>query len=231
MYEEAMVFGFDKTPERQAQLEALLPNVKIKWCEWLDEFCLKFYESSGPQSNRGGRTVVPRAGACDGDVPRSDIVLVNFSNMEDAKLGWAKAAFAFGVTSAGMSPAVADCPRALAAGAGTFLLETEATNDQQRHLAAAMRGEVSLSASCAKALFEHMQQVPSAFIKSARLSRRELELLRLLSSGASVARAADVVGVSYHTANTYVRRMYQKLGVRSRTQLIGLMVSGGSAQS
>ena len=50
------------------------------------------------------------------------------------------------------------------------------------------------------------------------LSSRELEILTLISAGCSAADIADVLDISPHTVTNYKRRIFQKLGVHSRTQ-------------
>jgi DNA-binding CsgD family transcriptional regulator len=55
---------------------------------------------------------------------------------------------------------------------------------------------------------------------AAPLSRREMEVARLLADGYSLVNAAAVLGLSENTARTYLKRMYAKLGVCNRVQLV-----------
>jgi len=48
-----------------------------------------------------------------------------------------------------------------------------------------------------------------------RLSRREIEVLRLLSRGCTYAAAAEKLGVSPHTVASHVKKAYRKLDVHS----------------
>lgn len=50
------------------------------------------------------------------------------------------------------------------------------------------------------------------------LTKRELEVLRLLAQGRSNAGIAEALGLSIVTINSYLRSVYNKLGVSSRTQ-------------
>jgi len=50
------------------------------------------------------------------------------------------------------------------------------------------------------------------------LSTRENEVLKKLAQGALVKEIADQLGVSFGTVRTYIRRIYEKLHVRSRSQ-------------
>jgi DNA-binding CsgD family transcriptional regulator len=52
------------------------------------------------------------------------------------------------------------------------------------------------------------------------LSRREREIARLLVSGYSGVNVAAIAGLSENTVRTYVRRLYQKLNVSNRADLV-----------
>ncbi len=52
------------------------------------------------------------------------------------------------------------------------------------------------------------------------LSRREREIARLLVAGYSGVNVAAIAGLSENTVRTYVRRLYQKLGVSNRADLV-----------
>lgn len=55
-----------------------------------------------------------------------------------------------------------------------------------------------------------------------QLSPRENEVLQLLRAGLSVSRIAQQMMVSESTIKTYVARVYDKLGVRSRAQAVAV---------
>jgi len=52
------------------------------------------------------------------------------------------------------------------------------------------------------------------------LSQREQEVLDLLSQGLIYKEIAEKLGISYETVHTYVRRIYEKLQVRTRTEAV-----------
>jgi DNA-binding CsgD family transcriptional regulator len=54
------------------------------------------------------------------------------------------------------------------------------------------------------------------------LTRREREVLKLLKRGRSHAEVAEALNVSIETARTHAKHIYDKLGVRSRKELLGL---------
>lgn len=57
------------------------------------------------------------------------------------------------------------------------------------------------------------------------LSRREREIARLLVAGYSGVNVAAIAGLSENTVRTYVRRLYQKLGVSNRADLVRKLMS------
>jgi DNA-binding NarL/FixJ family response regulator len=58
---------------------------------------------------------------------------------------------------------------------------------------------------------------------AAQLSPREQELLDLLARGYLYKEIADAMSISVGTVNTYIRRIYEKLHVRSRAQAVAKM--------
>jgi DNA-binding CsgD family transcriptional regulator len=57
------------------------------------------------------------------------------------------------------------------------------------------------------------------------LSKREREIARLLVAGYSGVNVAAISGLSENTVRTYVRRLYAKLGVNNRADLVRKLVS------
>jgi DNA-binding CsgD family transcriptional regulator len=57
------------------------------------------------------------------------------------------------------------------------------------------------------------------------LSRREREIARLLVAGYSGVNVAAIAGLSENTVRTYVRRLYGKLGVANRADLVRKLVA------
>lgn len=56
--------------------------------------------------------------------------------------------------------------------------------------------------------------------EQAALSSREQEVLELITKGFTAEEIARLTGVSQHTVRTYVRRIYSKLKVKSKTEAI-----------
>lgn len=63
------------------------------------------------------------------------------------------------------------------------------------------------------------------------LSKREREIARLLVAGYSGVNVAAISGLSENTVRTYVRRLYQKLGVANRADLVRKLMAPAEAKS
>ncbi len=63
------------------------------------------------------------------------------------------------------------------------------------------------------------------------LSKREREIARLLVAGYSGVNVAAISGLSENTVRTYVRRLYQKLGVSNRADLVRKLMSPAESKS
>jgi DNA-binding CsgD family transcriptional regulator len=61
--------------------------------------------------------------------------------------------------------------------------------------------------------------------ESLQLSRREVEIIQLVFADEKDGNIAGSLGISRHTVDTYLRRLYAKLQVSSRPQLILLIVA------
>jgi DNA-binding NarL/FixJ family response regulator len=55
---------------------------------------------------------------------------------------------------------------------------------------------------------------------AARLTRRERQVLELLSAGMTMGQIATRIGISPRTVETHVAKVYRKLGVRTRVQAV-----------
>jgi LuxR family transcriptional regulator/LuxR family quorum-sensing system transcriptional regulator CciR len=59
--------------------------------------------------------------------------------------------------------------------------------------------------------------VPATLAEGIRLAPREREILHWIARGKSNSVIAEIVGISPHTVDTHVRRLFDKLGVSDRT--------------
>jgi DNA-binding NarL/FixJ family response regulator len=79
-----------------------------------------------------------------------------------------------------------------------------------------------MTSNIARKVVQSFQQRPPPLAtvrpESVELSPREREVLDLLTRGYLYKEIADLLNISLPTVNTYIRRMYEKLHVRSRAQ-------------
>lgn len=65
-----------------------------------------------------------------------------------------------------------------------------------------------------------VKNIRSCFRADNPLSERESEVLNILAKGYSYAECANILGIKRPTIATYIRRIYEKLGVNSRTEAV-----------
>jgi DNA-binding NarL/FixJ family response regulator len=108
---------------------------------------------------------------------------------------------------------------ALAAGAVGYLLKQRPGADVLEAIRDAHQGGAPMSSQIARKVVQFFQTSPPAGNESS-LSGREQEVLGLLAKGYLVKEIADQLGISFVTARTYIRRIYEKLHVHSRAQAV-----------
>jgi DNA-binding NarL/FixJ family response regulator len=109
---------------------------------------------------------------------------------------------------------------ALAAGATGYLLKQTPRAELLAALKQVSSGGSPMTSNIARKVVQSFQQRPQAppLSESVDLSPREREVLDLLTRGYLYKEIADLLNISLPTVNTYIRRMYEKLHVRSRAQ-------------
>jgi len=110
--------------------------------------------------------------------------------------------------------------QALQAGAAGYLLK----QTQRAGLIAALRdvhgGGSPMTANIARKVVRAFHHTTPPQHTVAELSTRENEVLQLLAQGFLYKEIADTLSVAVPTVNTYIRRIYEKLHVRSRTEAV-----------
>lgn len=111
---------------------------------------------------------------------------------------------------------------ALQAGANGYLLKGSSTEVIVSGIHAAHRGGAPLSPEVAgmviRTFQKHRAKKPPIPLPS--LSPRERQILELLATGMAPKEAAAELGISYETVRDYLKQVYQKLHVRSRTEAV-----------
>lgn len=109
---------------------------------------------------------------------------------------------------------------ALAAGATGYLLKQTPRAELLGALEEVHRGGSPMTSNIARKVVQSFRQTPAAATGQDELSPREQEVLDLLARGYLYKEIAERLNISVPTVNTYVRRMYEKLHVRSRAQAV-----------
>jgi DNA-binding NarL/FixJ family response regulator len=109
---------------------------------------------------------------------------------------------------------------ALAAGASGYLLKRTTSAELLESLREVNRGGSPMTAHIARKVVQSFQKPTAANDQTEDLSPREREVLDYLSQGFLYKEIAEKLGISYETVHTYVRRIYEKLQVRTRTEAV-----------
>jgi len=109
---------------------------------------------------------------------------------------------------------------ALAAGASGYLLKRVAPAKLLDAIREVHEGGSPMSAPIARKVVQSLQTSRSAGDATAELSPREREVLDGLAEGQAYKQIADKLGVSIHTVRNYIRRVYEKLHVRSSAEAV-----------
>lgn len=112
---------------------------------------------------------------------------------------------------------------ALTAGASGYLLKRTPRAELLAGIQQVHAGGSPMNSYIARKVVQWFQkQQPQPRNEPEGLSAREREILRLLARGFAYKEMADSLGLSIGTINTHIRRIYQKLQVRSRSEAVAL---------
>jgi len=113
---------------------------------------------------------------------------------------------------------------ALKAGASGYLLKDEDFIDINDAISQMLNGGSPISPSIARHLLTELQYsnnvTPEQAAKNCILSKREHEVLVLVSKGYSSKEIAEMLDLSYHTIKEYISNIYKKLAVNNRMQAV-----------
>ncbi|MGA2246224.1 MAG: response regulator transcription factor [Verrucomicrobiota bacterium] len=109
---------------------------------------------------------------------------------------------------------------ALAAGASGYLLKRLSPRKLVEAIGEVCAGGSPMSAPIARKVVKSFKTTPARGDESGDLSPRERAVLDGLAEGLAYKQIADQLGVSIHTVRNYIRRIYEKLQVRSRTEAV-----------
>ena len=114
----------------------------------------------------------------------------------------------------------------LAAGASGYLLKRSKSAEILEAIGDVQNGGSPMTTHIARKVVQSFQASAAAAAPAApaepseALSPREQEVLDLLSQGFMYKEISDKLGISFETVRTYIRRIYEKLHVRTRTEAV-----------
>lgn len=114
----------------------------------------------------------------------------------------------------------------LAAGACGYLLKTTPPAQLVDAITSVARGGSPMSEAIARRVVASFQQPSSKDRSLAELTRREGEVLDLLSRGLRFREIASRLNISLETVRTHIRHIYEKLEVCTRTQATARYLGG-----
>jgi len=111
---------------------------------------------------------------------------------------------------------------ALAAGANGYLLKRTPTPELLEAIKEVQQGGSPMTMHIARKVVQSFQgaRAAAANPNPENLSEREQQVLDLLSQGLMYKEIAEKLAISYETVHTYIRRIYEKLQVRTRTEAV-----------
>jgi DNA-binding NarL/FixJ family response regulator len=110
--------------------------------------------------------------------------------------------------------------QALQAGATGYLLKRTPRAELMAALRDVQAGGSPMTTNIARKVVKAFHQPAAPQPAVPELSARENEVLQLLAQGFLYKEIADHLKVAVPTVNTYIRRIYEKLHVRSRTEAV-----------
>lgn len=126
-----------------------------------------------------------------------------------------------------------DVMRAFELGASGFLVKNSWFGGFAQAVLQVANGGASITPSLARRMllrFDRggvLRNFTSGARTRGRLSEREREVLRMISSGMTSAEIGTMLGISHLTVNTHVRKIYSKLQVRNRAQAVRFATASG----
>ncbi len=109
---------------------------------------------------------------------------------------------------------------ALAAGAAGYLLKRTKSAELLEAIREVHRGGSPMTTHIARKVTQSFHRAGASSQPTENLSEREQEVLDCLSQGFLYKEIAEKLGISYETVHTYIRRIYEKLQVRTRTEAV-----------
>lgn len=115
---------------------------------------------------------------------------------------------------------------ALLAGANGFFFESDDSQELAFYIQSIYKGKIVFSENLTNALLLHSK--PTTDIHSLKdLSRRELQILKLIAKGFQNKKTADTLFICEDTLDTHLRHIYSKLNIKNKSEAIVKTLNNG----
>lgn len=114
---------------------------------------------------------------------------------------------------------------AMYAGANGYLLKKYVSDKLIHSIREVLDGGAPMSPTIARMIINNMQQPVQVSNNDYQLTNREKEILQLLSKGNSFKMIAAELTISLDTVRTHIKRIYDKLHVRSQIEAVSKAIN------
>ena len=109
---------------------------------------------------------------------------------------------------------------ALRAGASGYLVKDCSTDEIAEAVRLAASDEASMTPDLAASMLDEVRRLPPEGDEERVVTKREEEVLQLISDGCSTAEVAERLYISQKTVKNHLASIYEKLDARDRTQAV-----------
>lgn len=117
--------------------------------------------------------------------------------------------------------------RGIEAGARGYLLKDSPPDEVVKAIRTVNRGESLIEPRVASRLLDRLGQLSRGPAPESTLSRREIEVLEVMATGAANKQIANELSIGQSTVKTHIVRIFNKLGVNGRTEAVAEAVKKG----
>ena len=118
---------------------------------------------------------------------------------------------------------------AIHAGANGYFLKKTKPDKLIEGIRDVLEGGAPMTPSVASKVLQMLTQKSSDRSKNSfDLTEREIEILSMLAKGLSYKMIADAGGITFHTVNSHLKKIYEKLHVHSATEAVSKVFSKGN---
>jgi DNA-binding NarL/FixJ family response regulator len=174
-----------------------------------------------------GRELVAAAKRLDPDIVVLDISMPSLNGIEAARL-LGSASSRAKIVFLTMHREVSYAARALEAGASGFVLKHSAASELVTAIQEALKGGTYITPQMASELLDSYRRgVSAGALASDELTRRQREVLQLVTEGRSAKEIATILSISRRTAEFHKARLMETLGTQNTVDLIHYAIRTG----